>query len=829
MGNNNTSSSTVNANNNTISVGSSNYQNYNVQSKFHPQQQLQLYCEFIPGDEVRVKRPLISNNNINLPISNPTLNPQQATNIYPSFESYDSVLPTPSQTYINSNTIQTSKKNPQLKIGTTKTRIVDDFVMVDPGSPALNPPTTTSINNNVTLSDPSNIRYDISFQPSSYQTPQSVHHESFYSSSNSFNNSNPNQNSGYYGQPGGTPITGKEHPQYVMPPPPTGDIYQFPQNQTFSQMSYFYPQLFSAEFYSSNHIVKTVNVKTVPTATFGQYTSVVEITLEDDPYKLIFYSNELEQIFNEKHHQRRVEYRIIERYVQMCRQTQTYLSTSNCTIPIIDPIPTVLDLYTEHIKKGTAVVRLDLVGIGLGDEDAKAVAWTLLPPWSIGSSVRRLNLSGNKLTSKGAQYVSNAFMSPSTQYLKNFNNTGSFSVKELDLSFNREIGLAGAQHLANMLSKNTSLTYVNFAQTGITAVGCDLIISALIQNTNSSVIKLDLRHDLIGEDQIAKLCTLVEKRNCLCFLEIYPYKEISMNDSLEDDNDGWLSYDGWVKHSLLRELLEKNMDYMKNHPKKLQKKASLSINKTPTASPSTTDTNVEILSSFINSMFSTTTKVNEEPSVTNKEIDDTELSFDNDIFSLSVSDPLKNDRVVNYLKLAGDEHNHMPMDDGSSVITCSICYEDNRPTDGTVFFMEDCEHRFCCTCIYDYVKDKIQKGEVDSIKCPECDRQLTVVEVKQILSQGRVNKISQSHYSQAEDENLFSKFEEFSLKRALGGMKDLVWCPNPKCGNAIIVESPNINSDLPTSPLPLSPSTLFPKENASYQSALLSLFLGFML
>ena len=389
--------------------------------------------------------------------------------------------------------------------------------------------------------------------------------------------------------------------------------------------------------------------------------------------------------------------------------------------------------------------------------------------------------------------------------MKTLSENNAFAVKELDLSLNLNIGLTGAQYLSGMLSRNTSLTYFNLAQTGITPAGCNLIIQGIIQNAHSSVIKVDLRHNHVGEEQIANMCILAEMRKCLCFVEVYPYKEVDNNGQVKED-DGWLSYEGWVKYSLLRELLERNAEYMKNNPKKLQKKAAMTVNKTPTVSPSTSDTNLDLLSTVFNSLLSTISTPSTgstQSSDSKKEIDDTELSFDNDIFSLSVSTPLKSEAVTNYLKLTENEHNHhFTTEDDSSLITCSICYEDKKPTDGTVFFMEECDHRFCCACIFEYVKDKIQKGEVDSIKCPECDRPLTVMEVKQILNQGKLTKLSNEQDAH-EDDDLFSKFEEFSLKRALGGMKDLVWCPNPKCGNAIIVETSN--SQNVTSPLPMSP------------------------
>ncbi|KAG2378356.1 hypothetical protein C9374_008499 [Naegleria lovaniensis] len=888
-----------------------------------PMQEQHMYPSFTEN-ELHSPPPILPPNSFHPPLhthysSTPSYNSGSNVNNY-----------NPSSTTTNNNSRNTlnqsvqhqhgAAKNPSLKIATpNKTKIVDDFVLIDPASPLVPPPTTGSVipttspyfvqqsqqqqasnnassvvltnqppqyhypyNSNYSLLNPSSIRYDITVNPVQASNTHGVHWNSLYQQQQPLpennssvgvlltNTSTSQVKGGYLGQPGRTPVTGQEHPQFVMPPPPVpiNDLnsyqkHSFPTSQyPYSQMAFFYPYLYDDHFYNSVHIVKSVKVRLVPAndqqqllqppstnygvgkqsnnmytsqnsskltvpsnpnvaTTSPQLISIVEITLEDDPYQLVFSINDLEQIPNEKHHQRRIEYRIIERYVSLCRQTQSYVPTSSSTTPypVIDPVPYILDLYTEHIKKGIALVRLDLVSLGLGDEDVKCIAWTLLPPWSVGSSVRRLNLSGNKITSKGAQYISNAFMNSAPQLQTKKMSNSAFAVKELDLSFNKDIGFIGAQFLAGMLIRNTSLTYINLAQTGITPQGCDLIINALIQNNESSIIKLDLRHDMVGEEQIKKMCKLVEIRKSLCFLEFYPYKEMIEGSINEGTNEeGWLSYDGWVKHAMLRELLEKNVEYMKNHPSKLQKKAAMSINKTPSASPSTIDNNLDTLNSMLNSIFSTISGTSGTSSTSSKEkelTNDTELSFDNDIFSLSMSSSLKTENVVNYLKLSGEDSvdSTPPTSyyDDSSIITCAICYEDKKPTDGTVFFMEECEHKFCSACIFEYVKDKIEKGEVDSIQCPECNRNLSVMEVKQILNQGKLNKISQDHdaSSHTEDDDLFAKYEEFSLKRALGGMKDLLWCPNPKCGNAIIVEAtPSLGMASPMSPKMLSHKAL---------------------
>ncbi|KAL9654247.1 hypothetical protein ABK040_010279 [Willaertia magna] len=536
---------------------------------------------------------------------------------------------------------------------------------------------------------------------------------------------------GYFGQPGKTPIIGQERAQYVYD---TSIIY-------------------NDEYFKKTHIIQSVKVKQ----------NALFILLEDDPIQYHYQPHELQPVINEHYNQRRVEYLLIETYVQLCKQYN------------ISPLPIILDIYTEHIKKGKPVVKLDLMNQNFNDDDLKMISYTLLQT-NFGSSIRRLDISGSKITGRGIQYLYELLMVT--------NNNVGIGLKELDLSGNQLL-ILGAKYLSFALLKNTTLTFLNLSNTGIQSNGCDLIINSLIQNVNSSIIKLDLRFNNVSENQIQLLFKLAQLRKSICFVEIYPPTNI------QENNDGWLSYEGWVNYSLLREVLEKNIDYMKNNPAKLQQKARASLNqRVPTNStiPSSNNGGENIISTVFNSIVGTFTATSNNV-VKKTQLDDTELSFDNDIFSLSVGSSLtQQPQVDSYLKLGNSGNNDL---EENTVIECPICYEQKKAEDG-IYIMDNCNHKFCSNCIYEYVKDKILTADVDNIKCLECDRQLSVDEVKQILNQGKLID---------DKEDLFEKFEEFSLKRALGGMKDLIWCPNPKCGNAIIIESPT-----PSSPMtPMTP------------------------
>lgn len=100
---------------------------------------------------------------------------------------------------------------------------------------------------------------------------------------------------------------------------------------------------------------------------------------------------------------------------------------------------------------------------------------------------------------------------------------------------------------------------------------------------------------------------------------------------------------------------------------------------------------------------------------------------------------------------------------------CSIC-SDEYPIED-IYVLDDCFHRFCFACLAAYVKTSILDGNCNRMKCPELD-------CEKLLHPGEIRHLV--------DPELFAKFETFSLKHALDNMADLLWCPKPGCGNAMI-------------------------------------------
>lgn len=113
-------------------------------------------------------------------------------------------------------------------------------------------------------------------------------------------------------------------------------------------------------------------------------------------------------------------------------------------------------------------------------------------------------------------------------------------------------------------------------------------------------------------------------------------------------------------------------------------------------------------------------------------------------------------------------------------IKCAICLDEKDSQ--FIYIMDTCNHKFCTACLRQYIENKIKNGETDSITCPDCKRELSIIEIKQLV-----------------DEDTFQKFEEFSVKKAISKMKNVVYCPNPLCGTPMI-------GDVQDSPLLICPN-----------------------
>jgi hypothetical protein len=467
----------------------------------------------------------------------------------------------------------------------------------------------------------------------------------------------------------------------------------------------------------------------------------------------------------------------------------------------IKPSYLILDLYGQHIKCGEALTVLDLSGNAITDAHVLPITRLL----KMGSAIRRLNLSNNRLTGYGCEYISECLGKVK-------------SLKELDLS-NNMLKIQGAVYLARGLKFNRSLNLLNLSNTQIGSEGCNAILNAILANNNSSIIKLDLRYDGVEDNQIALLLQIARKHRCFCFVQVYPaYAKQPNNEGSEEDDRAWLSYEGWINHSQLNSVISSNIQFLKENPSYLKIHSDNNEDSLDYFSVGLSILKDEFISPFLGGNSNAKDKKQSDSNPRTKN-DDWVLITQNR--NSSASSKLTNDPDLLYLYSSGRERrssnasstleynstNDAPATcesatpssvDNEPMIECKICL-DAYPV-SNIYILDNCNHKFCLSCLQQYVSIKINSGEVDSIRCPDicCKCSLSVSEIKQLSEHfegARGNKPRSSRGNNKKGSSLFDKFERIALQKALSQMGDLVYCPNSLCGNAMIVNDGNTPDD----------------------------------
>ena len=113
----------------------------------------------------------------------------------------------------------------------------------------------------------------------------------------------------------------------------------------------------------------------------------------------------------------------------------------------------------------------------------------------------------------------------------------------------------------------------------------------------------------------------------------------------------------------------------------------------------------------------------------------------------------------------------------NAVQHCNICYEEAL---GTAFFVLECSHFFCKSCMSTQVNLCIDEGDLESIKCSDtgCRRLLQPHEIKSLVSA-----------------EAFERWEDLTLKRALDRMADASYCP--RCGTISLEDLEENCADCP--------------------------------
>ncbi|XP_029285865.1 E3 ubiquitin-protein ligase RNF14-like [Cottoperca gobio] len=107
----------------------------------------------------------------------------------------------------------------------------------------------------------------------------------------------------------------------------------------------------------------------------------------------------------------------------------------------------------------------------------------------------------------------------------------------------------------------------------------------------------------------------------------------------------------------------------------------------------------------------------------------------------------------------------------TTVFDCGVCFEGWLGSDCVQ--LPECGHIFCQGCLAKFCKLQIMEGNVRSVICPEadCSATPTPAQVKSLVG-----------------EELFSRYDRLLLQSTLDCMPDVVYCPRPSCGSAVIVE-----------------------------------------
>ena len=100
--------------------------------------------------------------------------------------------------------------------------------------------------------------------------------------------------------------------------------------------------------------------------------------------------------------------------------------------------------------------------------------------------------------------------------------------------------------------------------------------------------------------------------------------------------------------------------------------------------------------------------------------------------------------------------------------TCAVCYEDIVLK--KELFSLKCEHKFCISCVKDYLEIKIKEGEVLRLFCPQsgCEQRFALQQIEQLMDKEQVGK--------------YLKFRENII---VNKDKNLRWCPIADCGQFV--------------------------------------------
>eukprot|EP00794_Sanderia_malayensis_P007348 gene7349-8167_t len=102
---------------------------------------------------------------------------------------------------------------------------------------------------------------------------------------------------------------------------------------------------------------------------------------------------------------------------------------------------------------------------------------------------------------------------------------------------------------------------------------------------------------------------------------------------------------------------------------------------------------------------------------------------------------------------------------------CDVCFLEKPGSDCIAFY--PCEHVYCCNCMREYFKLKINEGGVNALLCPndKCESKANPSQLKQLV-----------------DLETYEKYEKYMLQTTLDCMSDIIYCPRKICQSPAISE-----------------------------------------
>ncbi|XP_065905673.1 ankyrin repeat and IBR domain-containing protein 1-like [Dysidea avara] len=111
-------------------------------------------------------------------------------------------------------------------------------------------------------------------------------------------------------------------------------------------------------------------------------------------------------------------------------------------------------------------------------------------------------------------------------------------------------------------------------------------------------------------------------------------------------------------------------------------------------------------------------------------------------------------------------------------LECQVCFEVV-----TEEITVPCGHVVCKLCWEEYLKEKINTGNVSKLKCPayDCSELMPMSIIKTLIP-----------------EEIYQKYQKFGLDKFVTGKTDIKWCPHPGCERAVqvLVNNPAENDDV---------------------------------